>query len=320
MKFLSLVLSTLVLATVASCGGGGGDGGGGAPTPAPASIVLLAGSLDTSGQADGLGAAARFNSPSSVAAMADGTLRIADTNNALVRRVTMEGAVSTLTYTTLNLRELGQSVTALAALPGGDFIASRIFNTHAYDLVRINPQGQLRSMALTWAAAMASGPDGILYFAGGNSNQIDRLYSNETRDVLVSGFQSSALAVDAAGNVYSAGFDHAIRRIDTSGAVQIWAGQPGSAGFADGARTAARFDRISAMTFDNAGQLYVADATTVRRISLDGQVKLIAGTPGQGQTQFGPLPGTVGGIKGLAWMSGSLYATAGHAIVRIGPL
>jgi outer membrane protein assembly factor BamB len=319
-KFLSLVLPALLVAATASCGGGGEA----PPTvPVPAGITLLAGSLDAAGQVDGPGAIARFSNPSSVAAMADGTLRIADNDNALVRRVALTGDTGTLSYTlagaTTTFQVLGRSVSALAALPGGDFIVSRIFGNSAYDLARVDARGTLRSATFGWAHAMASGPDGTLYFANGNGNQIDRLYPDGTRDILVSGFQSTALAVDAAGNVYSAGFDHAIRRVDPTGVVRIWAGQPGAAGFADGSLSDARFDRIAAMTFDSAGQLYVADATTIRRISVDGQVRLLAGTPGQAQTAFGPLPGSVSGVKGLTWWAGVLYATVGHAVVRISP-
>src|SRR6185369_6227633 len=112
-----------------------------------------------------------------------------------------------------------------------------------------------------------------------------------THETLVRGFQSTALAVDGAGNVYSAGFDHAIRRVDPAGHVRVYAGQPGVAGFADGPLASARFDRIAALAFDSAGQLYVADATTIRRITADGQVRLFAGTPGQAQVQLGALPG-----------------------------
>ena len=321
MKFLSTFLSALVLAATASCGGGGG--GEPAPPP-PASIALLAGSLDAAGQSDGFGASARFANPGSVAVMTDGALRVADSDNALVRRVTLEGETSTPSYhlaaSSTTFQKLGNSLTALAALPGGDFIASRVFGNSAYDLVRVDPSGELRSVAFSWAHAMASGPDGTLFFAGTNGSQIDRLRPDGSRDILVSGFQSSALAVDAAGNVFSAGFDHAIRRVDPNGVVRLWAGQPGAAGFADGPLPGARFDRIAAMTFDSAGQLYVADATTVRRISVDGQVHLVAGVPGQAQTQIGPLPGPVAGVKGLAWRAGVLYATVGHAVLRISPL
>ena len=48
------------------------------------------------GFADGQGAAARFNFPTALARDKDGSILVADQCNNAVRRVTMEGAVSTV--------------------------------------------------------------------------------------------------------------------------------------------------------------------------------------------------------------------------------
>ena len=59
-------------------------------------VSTLAGLAASAGAADGRGAAARFNGPSSIAVDAQGDLIVADTENHIVRRVTRTGEVSTI--------------------------------------------------------------------------------------------------------------------------------------------------------------------------------------------------------------------------------
>jgi hypothetical protein len=59
-------------------------------------VTVLAGIPGKSGAADGLGSAARFNSPKGLALDRQGSLYIADTENQTIRRVTSGGQVSTL--------------------------------------------------------------------------------------------------------------------------------------------------------------------------------------------------------------------------------
>ncbi len=58
-------------------------------------VTTLAGS-GTAGKADGLGAAAQFNSPYYVAVDSADTIYVSDYNNAVIRKITPEGLVSTL--------------------------------------------------------------------------------------------------------------------------------------------------------------------------------------------------------------------------------
>ena len=66
----------------------------------PAGVVsTLAGSAGNSGSADGLGAAARFNSPSGVAVDGAGTLYVSDRYNYTIRKITAAGTVTTFAGT-----------------------------------------------------------------------------------------------------------------------------------------------------------------------------------------------------------------------------
>ena len=63
----------------------------------PAGVVTtLAGSAGVSGNADGTGAAARFNNPYSVATDSSGNVYAADANNHTIRKITPAGVVTTL--------------------------------------------------------------------------------------------------------------------------------------------------------------------------------------------------------------------------------
>jgi sugar lactone lactonase YvrE len=88
-------------------------------------------------------------------------------------------------------------------------------------------------------------------------------------------------AKDKAGNYYVADAGNcAIRKITPDHVVTTLAGAGGKCGNADGSGPAARFASIRAMTQDANGDLYVAEQTTVRKVSLAGAVTTLAGTPG----------------------------------------
>ena len=59
-------------------------------------VTVLAGIPGKSGAADGLGSAARFNSPKGLALDRQGSVYIADSENQTIRRITTDGRVSTL--------------------------------------------------------------------------------------------------------------------------------------------------------------------------------------------------------------------------------
>ena len=59
-------------------------------------VTTIAGTAGQSGTTDGIGAAARFNSPRGIAVDGDGNLFVADSANGTIRRITPAGAVTTL--------------------------------------------------------------------------------------------------------------------------------------------------------------------------------------------------------------------------------
>jgi sugar lactone lactonase YvrE len=64
--------------------------------PVSDDISTLAGMAGQAGSQDGAGAAARFNTPRGVAAAPDGSLYVADTGNHTIRRIAVDGTVTTV--------------------------------------------------------------------------------------------------------------------------------------------------------------------------------------------------------------------------------
>jgi hypothetical protein len=114
--------------------------------------------------------------------------------------------------------------------------------------------------------------------------------------------------------------DQTIRIVGVDGAVTLLAGQAGQAGYADGVGPQAQLNYPSALALDAAGNVYVADAATIRRITPQGEVRTIAGVAGQSGVQPGPALAPLGRAQGLAWFGGVLYATVQNAVIRIAPV
>lgn len=88
---------------------------------------------------------------------------------------------------------------------------------------------------------------------------------------------------DASGNLYVVDTgNQKIRKITPAGIVTTLAGRSRSPGSADGVRFNAQFNSPTGIAIDASGNLYVADTgnNTIRKITPDGVVTTLAGTPG----------------------------------------
>ena len=97
-------------------------------------------------------------------------------------------------------------------------------------------------------------------------------------------FVEKGVTVDSAGNIYVADkFNHAIRRVAPAGRnwnVTTLAGQPGSPGSTDGTGSEARFSYPERVAVDRAGNVYVAENYTIRKVTPEGTVTTLAGKAG----------------------------------------
>lgn len=87
------------------------------------------------------------------------------------------------------------------------------------------------------------------------------------------------IATDSSRNVYVADCrNHTIRKITPAAVVITLAGRAGVAGHDDGTGAAATFSCPAGVATDSAGNVYVADNNTIRKITAGGVVTTLAGT------------------------------------------
>jgi sugar lactone lactonase YvrE len=239
----------------------------------PAGVVTtLAGSADQPGSADGTGAAARFSYPDGVAVDVAGNVFVADQSNNTIRKVTSSGVVTTLAGTAgLSGSADGTGAAARFNLPSGVAVdvAGNVFVADSYNntIRKVTPSGVVTTLAGTAGlSGSADGTGAAARFSG-----------------------PSGAAVDVAGNVFVADTSNdIIRKITPSGVVTTLAGTAGLSGTADGTGAAARFNGPQGVAVDGAGNVFVADGSsvffggnnTIRRITPSGVVTTLAGRAG----------------------------------------
>ncbi len=223
----------------------------------PAGVVTtLAGSVGTSGTADGTGAAARFTSPIGIAADRAGAggaavnVFVADSQNHTIRQVVVAtGAVTTLAGTA-GASALTNGVGAAARFNVPTAIASNTAGTTLFVADRANH--------VIRQVAVAGGTGTVTTLAGsGTSGSADGTGAAASFNL------PTGLALDTAGTslIVTDTFNHTIRSVTTAtGAVTTLAGSAGNSGNTNGLSSVARFNFPSGVGVGTAGT-YVVDAT-----------------------------------------------------------
>lgn len=213
----------------------------------------------TTGQADGTGAAAKFNFPYGMARDGSGNMYVADRASHTIRMITPSGTVTTYAgqpgvggaVNGPRASARFNSPTAIAADPTGNVY---VFDSSGLTLRKIGTSGMVTTLVplSTWVS-----------------------------QGYIGGFAVLGMAADAAGNLYMGEWAcMCIRKVTPTGAVSVYAGVYGAAGAVDGPAASAKFSFAQGVAVDGAGNVYVADTgnNRIRKITPTGVVSTLAGT------------------------------------------
>lgn len=227
-------------------------------------LSLVAGGLGGAGNADGVGAAARFNRPIGVAVDSMGNLFLADNSSHTIRKITPLGVISTFAGIGFPGYLNGTGTAAVLFNPTGIAIdgMDNLYVTENFTRIvrKITPAG-----VVTTFAGVPNGP----------------LASTDGAAAVATFISPRGITIDSAGNLYVID-GNAIRKITLAGAVTTLAGSALVSGYLDAAGAVARFSSPQGITIDDAGNLYVADSSNsvIRKITTLGMVSTFAGTAG----------------------------------------
>jgi sugar lactone lactonase YvrE len=208
-------------------------------------VTTLAGKAGEAGRVNGVGEAARFDGPWSIAVDAAGTVYVGEQDGHTIRTITPGG-----------------SVTTLAGEPG------------RYGWV----DGVGAEARLYFPFGMAVGPDGLLYVADVNANRSASVLRTVSPDGTVTTIdadwtagQPAKVWVDPSGVVYATAFlNGTVLRMTPDGTVTLLAGQKDAPPpYRDGTGDVARFGGPLGILGNASGVLYVADteSATLRTVT-----------------------------------------------------
>jgi sugar lactone lactonase YvrE len=309
----------------------------------PAGVVTtLAGTAGQSGSAYGTGSAARFNGPVGLAVDGAGNVYVADVVDNTIRKLyipsvsaqsgltgtssvavtaTLAGLMpdTTYYYQVLGTNAAGTTEGAILSFttapavathaPSGTTMpATGITSTGAMLNGSVNPNGSRTGTYFQYSTD-ASLPANVVTTLAGAPGQIGSADGSGSAALLV---YPGGVAVDGAGNVYVADGNHTVLKITPAGVMTTLAGAAGQVGIVDGAGSAARFDGPSSVAVDGAGNVYVVDGFnfTIRKITPNGVVTTLAGSPGQRGSTDG-----IGSAASFAYPDGVAVDSAGNIYV-----
>jgi sugar lactone lactonase YvrE len=226
--------------------------------------------------------AAQLYGPSAVAIANDGTVYIADSGNNRVRKVALDGAISTIAGT-------GSSL--------GNILLPPVFQACEFS----GDGGLATSASLCNPAQLAFDQAGGLWVADFGNSRVRRI-------------SPEGIIATVAGNGQFVPVGQTGDGIDYSPATPFSSGDGGPA-------IHATFDRVGGAIYDAAGNLYVSDSggNRIRKIAPDGTIGTVAGTGQAGYSGDGgpALQATLFGAGPLAVdPKGDLYVLTGDSRVR----
>lgn len=257
-------------------------------------VSIFAGlSSGASGSTNGVGTAASFYAPGGIAVDYAGVIYVADQFNSRIRKIALDGTVSTLAGSSTGYLDSTTGTSAKFYWPWGLAVdaSGNVYVADTYNnmIRKITPSGSVSTIAGTTSAGFANGsgsaarfnypsgiaigPDGVLYVADQDNNRIRKVTTSGDVTTLagsgtkgtVDGLSTAAqfasphgIAVDVHSNVYVADeYSHSIRKIAPDGSVYTLAGS--AEGYQDGSSDVARFSHPLGLATSSTGNLYIVE-------------------------------------------------------------
>ena len=189
-------------------------------------VTTVAGQPEIAGSNDGEPFSATFNNPHGIAIGQDGTVYVADRWSHTIRKITIDGMVSTIAGTPgVSGSTDGMGAAALFNEPWGLCVNADdevlVADTRNNKIRKISPDGEVTTIA------------GSGNFGTSNGIGTAATFGNPT-----------GIECDSEGNIYVADhLTHIIRKIDVLGFVTTLAGKPYQTGSVDGQGSQASFNR-----------------------------------------------------------------------------
>ena len=250
---------------------------------------------------DGAAIAAQLRSPSGVAVDDAGNVYIADKYNNRIRKVALDGTISTVAGMGENgySGDNGPAVEAELSSPSG---------------IAVDGDGNLYIADTGNSRIRKVDTTGIITTVAGKSDY-GKFEGEGIPAVNAELYNPSAIAIDSSGNLYIADtYNNRIRKVDANGIISTVAGSSGTEGYSGdgGPAVNAQLNEPEGVTVDGSGNLYIADTDNnrIRKVNPNGIIITIVGTGTSGYSGDGGsgILAQVDGPAGLAMdSSGSLY-------------
>jgi sugar lactone lactonase YvrE len=240
--------------------------------PAHGTMMTLAAALIAAGYSDQGVNQAGFSAPSGLATDTTGTLYVSNAGSHVIQKVTPQGTVTTLAGIAGTSGNADGTGTQASFYQPGAVAVDVTGNVYVADTCN----GALRMIT----------PDGVVStLTGALARQLvtsSIMVDHNSLPVVTCMGGPDGVAVDTVGNVYVADTLNFVILKISNGVVTTMAGGVGISGSIDGNGIAARFAYPTKISLDGSGNLYIVDGgTVVRKMSPDGQVSTLIGTPGQ---------------------------------------